>query len=432
MTSSFLPTLAFGLVILSSCSPAQSQPSDTWKFGFGTESAAGVQAVSPDTRYDEKAGFGFEGEAKISGSNGKGALGDGPFFFSAAVPEGNYDVKVTLGDPKVATNTTIKAEARRLMAHQIRTAPGEFKTVAFSVAVKRPRLESGRSLTLKSAQSPLDWDDKLTLEFNGEKPIVSAIEIAPAAKSKTVFLAGDSTVTNQGGEPFVGWGQMLPRFFQSGVAVYNNAESGETLASFAAGNRLQKIWESAKPGDTLLIQFGHNDQKDKNPNALQTYKTNLARYVKEARERELIPVLVMPMERRIWKEDALVLSLGANAAATREVAEAEKVPLIDLNAASVQFINALGNGGSKAAFVHYPAETFPGQTKALRDDSHFNAYGAYELARIVADGIRAQKLDIAPFLTTDLPVFDPSKPDDATLLALPASPMTPIVKPAGN
>jgi lysophospholipase L1-like esterase len=432
----FLPVAALGCR-----APALAEESPNWKFDFGSGPvAAGYRAVTPETRFSEKSGFGLEGDAPLSAQNGAGpddlrrdSVGSNvPFGFSARVPEGFYEVTIIFGDAKSATNSTVKAEARRLMLHNVSTKAGEFQSRTFTVAVKRPQLKSGREQGRKTAQSPLDWDDKISLEFNGTRPSVCAVSIAPAEKFSTVFLAGDSTVTNQGYEPFVGWGQVLPRFFGAGAAVYNNADSGETLGSFDASGRLQKIWEAARPGDTLLIQFGHNDQKDKAPNALDTYKTNLKRYISQARERKMIPVLVTPPERRIWKGGELTPTLGTQSDAMREIATQEQVPLIDLNAQSIKLLNALGAEGGKSAFVHFPADTFPGQIKALRDDTHFSLYGGFEMARIVADGVKEQKLEIAKFLVDDLKPFDPSKPDDAQTLALPASPLQLLVKPEGS
>ena len=108
-------------------------------------------------------------------------------------------------------------------------------------------------------QSHLDWDDLLTLEFTGTHPCVHALEISKADKAVTVYIAGDSTVTDQAQEPWSAWGQMLPRFFKQGVAIANHAESGEYLKSFVGEHRLQKILETIKAGDYLLIQFAHND-----------------------------------------------------------------------------------------------------------------------------------------------------------------------------
>ena len=107
----------------------------------------------------------------------------------------------------------------------------------------------------------------LTLEFSDVHPSLRALEVSRADHAVTVFIAGDSTVCDQGKEPWCGWGQMLPRFLKEGVAVANYAESGEAAHSFISAHRLDKISESIKPGHFLLIQFGHNDQKDKSAGA---------------------------------------------------------------------------------------------------------------------------------------------------------------------
>jgi lysophospholipase L1-like esterase len=427
-----------------SCAQAQ-QPASTdgtWKFDFGSGPVApGYRAVTPETRYSTENGFGLEGETKLTAFNGTGSdalkrdslTSSTPFLFSAAVPEGFYDVTVTLGG-KEASITTVKAEARRLMLQNISTAAGKLETRTFTVAVKRPELASGKTIGLKPSQRPTNWDEKLTLEFNGSNPSVVAIEIAPAKAPVGIFIAGDSTVTDQAGEPFTGWGQMLPRFFKQGVFVWNEAQSGESLSSFERARLLQKIWDKARPNDYLFIQFGHNDQKDKYIGAgpFTSYKTNLQHYIAGARERKLIPILLTPMERRRFKDDVPFGTLTDYAEAVRQVGQEENVPVIDLNASSLKFYAALGVENSKKAFVHYTANSFPNQAEALRDDTHFDSYGAYELARIVATGIQQARLDLSKHLVDDYVAFNPSKPDEINSLALTISPMQADTKPEGS
>jgi hypothetical protein len=103
------------------------------------------------------------------------------------------------------------------------------------------------------------------LEFSGQHPGLNTVEISKAPETITLFIAGDSTVTEQAAEPWAGWGQMLPRFFNPGVAIANHAESGLTLYSFKGQRRLDKTVSAMNPGDYFFIQFGHNDQKDKTP-----------------------------------------------------------------------------------------------------------------------------------------------------------------------
>jgi lysophospholipase L1-like esterase len=261
----------------------------------------------------------------------------------------------------------------------------------------------------------LHWDDKLTLEFNGARPCVCAVEITPADDALTVFLAGDSTVTDQPREPWNSWGQMLPRFFKPGVAIANHAESGESLPSFLGAKRLDKILSAIKRGDYLFIQFGHNDQKDKRPNAgaFTTYKTNLLRFVAEARQRGGIPVLVTPMER---KAGVIKDTLGDFPEAVRQAAKEANVPLIDLHAMSKALYAALG----------------PNLDRAFQDGTHHTNYGSYELAKCIVEGIKANQLGLAKFLADDMPPFDPTHPDAVEAFHLPASPLASPDKPEGN
>ncbi len=236
----------------------------------------------------------------------------------------------------------------------------------------------------------------------------------------TVYLAGDSTVTDQPREPWNSWGQMLPRFFGPGVAVANHAESGESLKSFIAQRRLDKILSTIKPGDYLFIQFGHNDQKERGAGvgAFTTYKDSLKKFVAEARKREALPVLVTPVARRAFGPDGQVVNnLGDYPEAVRQVAREESVPLIDLNAMSKPFYEALGVEGSKKAFV---------------DNTHHNNYGSYELARCIVEGIKKEKLGLAKLLDPTLLPFDPSHPDPLADFHLPPSPQASTTVPDGS
>lgn len=394
-----------------------------WKFDFGPGKAQPAYApVTPQTTYDAKRGFGFLG-------NGNAAPGT-PRVFAVDVEEGNYDVTMRFGDPAGATSTTIKAESRRLMLEKVETAPGQYATKVFTVNVRHPAISTGGTTTLndreKGPPPALDWDDRLTFEINGQHPGLASLEIKPAPDAITVFLAGDSTVTDQRNEPYAGWGQMLPRFFGRGVAVSNQAESGLALYSFERQKRLEKVLSMMKPGDYFFIQFGHNDQKDKSAGAgpFTSYKANLKRFVAAGRSKGGLPVLVTPMERRRWENTELKPTLADYAEAVRQVGSEEKVPVIDLNAMSIKLYTALGEEKSTKAFVFYPANIFPGQDKDLKDNTHHSAYGGYELARCIVEGINASVPALAAHLREDAGTFDPANPDPSEKVNIPASPVT--------
>jgi len=355
-----------------------------------------------------------------------------PFFFSVAVPEGNYSVTITFGDAQVASANTVRAESRQLMLEGVDTKPGEFVARSFFVNVRNSRLPppeknapGGNAVVLNNRETGLlRWDDKLTLEFNGGAPKPVTVVLA-SADVPTVFLAGDSTVTDQPHEPGASWGQMLPRFLP-GVAVANHAESGETLKSFLTGLRLAKILSQAKAGDYLFIQFGHNDEKQQWPQtyveAASTYKAYLRVFLAEARLRGVTPVLVTSMQRRNFDPAGKIRNThGGYPQAVRELAAEEKVALIDLERMSVAFYEALGPARSPAAF-----------SAGGKDLTHHNNYGAYELAKCIIQGVRKERLPLTRFIADDLPDFDPGHPDAPDTFRLPASPLRSNVAPTGN
>lgn len=421
-----------------SCAAAAAMQTEAaeFKFDFSAGKAQpGYTQVTPQTTYEAQRGFGFLESAAAATTPDQPAAS----VFAVDAEEGDYDVTMRFGDPKSATSTTIKAESRRLMIEKVETAPGKYETRTFTVNVRKPAISTGGVTSLNGREKgppPVpDWDDHLTFEFNGKHPGVASMEIKPAKGALTLFLAGDSTVTDQRNEPWAGWGQMLPRFFGPGVAVSNQAESGLALYSFERQKRLEKVLSMMKKGDYLFIQFGHNDQKDKSAGAgpFTTYKANLKKFVEAARSKGGIPVLVTPMERRRWKGSEPEPTLTDYAEAVRQVGAEEKAPVIDLNAMSLKFYAALGPEKSKKAFVHYPANSFPGQDKELKDDTHHNAYGGYELARCIVEGIKANVPELVKNLAKDAGTFDPAKPDEPEKVDIPPSPLSgPTEKPAGS
>lgn len=424
--------LVLGVVagMATASSPAQ-VASTSMNFSFVPDKADAGRPdfqVGPETVYSKERGYGFVTPVQKTAKweSNSSVCGDGnPFSFAVDLPEGNYNVKVVLGDRSHESTTTLKVEARRLVLKELRTPPGRFENWKFTVNVRRGQLASGETVRFKGdEQFHLDWDDRLTFEFAGVRPCVHELEISKADDAVTIYLAGDSTVTDQPKEPWSSWGQMLPRFFKQGVAIANHAESGESLKSFVGEHRLQKILETMKAGDYLFIQFAHNDQKPgpSHVDPFGTYQEVLKLYVDEARKRNAIPVFVTSMHRRKFDDQGrIVNTLGDYPEAMRQLAKKENVPLIDLNAMSKTLFEALGPEGTLRAFVHYPAETFPGQREELNDDTHFNAYGAYELAQCVVAGIRAQRLGIVKYLADNVGAFDPSRPDPPAAWHLPSS-----------
>jgi len=433
------------------CLPSKAQKKNNFKFDFGTTAtAAGYVAVTPQTVYTDAAGYGFittNDITAVSGNKKNTITSDfitssKPFFFSVKLPEGNYDVKIVLGDVNGTSATTVRAECRRLFLPNIITKKGEIKTESFTVHVKDSIIRDAGGNTVSKVKlkerelNYFHWDDKLTLEFNDTAAKVCAVEITPNTKATTIFLAGNSTVVDQDREPWASWGQMIPSFFEPGnICVANYAESGEALNSFKTARRLQKLLSLMKAGDYLFIEFGHNDQKQKGEGIgpFTSYKTNLQFFINEVKKKGGIPVLVTSMNRRSFDSAGHIINtLLEYPEAVRQTAREENVTLVDLNAMSKIMYEAWGPQQSIKAFVHYPANTFPGQEKKLEDNTHFNTYGAYEICRCIVQSIKDNQLPIAKYLKKNITPFDPAHPDAVEKWYWPQSVLMAAVKPDGN
>jgi lysophospholipase L1-like esterase len=378
--------------------------------------------------------FGFDFGTVPNTFAGDSCSSNQPFYFSVAASDGNYQVTLVLGGPSPST-VTVRAESRRLFVKQMKVAAGRSRRVVFIVNVRTPNIfppgdphSTGPfpQVRLKPREiGAQDWDDRLTLEFNGDHPSIRSISIRPIDNVPTIYIAGDSTVVDQAKEPWAAWGQMLPVFLDSRISVANEAESGETIRSFVSERRLAKVMSTIRPGDYLMIQFGHNDQKPGQGYvpAATDFKTYLLQYIREARDHGATPILVTPMNRRDFDASGkIVPTLGDYPGAMREVAAQQNVALIDLNALSKTLFEAMGEAGTLHAFVHFPANSFPDQPVELKDNTHFTSYGAYELARAVVQNIRDQRLPIARYLRLPVSSFDPTHPDPFSDWSLPPSP----------
>jgi lysophospholipase L1-like esterase len=398
------------------------------RFHLGPGAApSGWTKVSAETKYDAGAGFGFESTDGLKSiANGTGFITAGrPFYFSATLPEGNYRVSVTLGDAGGESDTTVKAELRRLMLPNVTTTRGEIIRREFIVNLRRASISgaaAGERTTValrprERTEEAWAWDEKLTLEFNGSRPCVSAIEITPADQAPTIFLLGDSTVCDQPREPYVSWGQVLAVFFTPSVAIANYGVSGESYHGALRFGRLAKVLSVARPGDTVLLQYGHNDMKVVD---VPTYKANIKKFTEAFREKKVAVVLVTPPHRRTFDRSGRIINSHKDYPdAVREVAREEKLPLIDLLEMTRAFYEAMGIRESGVAFK-------PG------DGTHHNAYGAYELAKCIIEGIRASQLPISKHIIDGLPRFDPARPDAPGSVNIPPSPTAPGATPDGS
>ncbi len=349
--------------------------------------------------YDAQRGYGFEADGEA---------------FSVQVPEGNYRVTLSFRPERKGSRVTLLAEQRRFMSESLALKGKKPAERSFIVNVRTSQLgplpenaTGGTAVRLKPREiGSATWDDRLSVRILGEAQL-GALRIE-RVELPTLYLAGDSTVTDQPVAPSASWGQMLPRLFNPDLAIANHAESGETLKSFVTEMRLDKLLEKLRAGDWVMIQFGHNDQKKQWPqtfaDATSTYRSWLRTYIAEVRRRGGVPILVSSPERRNFDAAGrIVPSLAEYAEAARAVAAEERVAFIDLNAMSRVFYEALGPEVAAQAFAD-----------GGRDRTHFNEYGADALARMVVEGLRAADPALTAALEKHLAAeatrFDPAHP----------------------
>lgn len=422
--------IALALAALGGAIPVFAARPGRYKLDCAEHTKGGTKLLA-ETRFEageQAVGFDLVKSPQVS----EGAChSDKPFFVSLTEPDGDYRITMILGNKVSAAVTAVKAEARRLMTNEIATRPGKTARRSFVVNVRTPEVSADQRVRLKPREfGNLDWDNKLTLEFIGQHPSVRSIEVTPV-QVPTIYIAGDSTVVDQDKEPWAAWGQILPVFFNDKIAVANEAESGETIASFAGEHRFDKIFSTIRVGDFLMMQFAHNDQKPgRGFVSIPEYKDLLRRYIKLARDRGAHPILVTSMNRRDFSPDGKILpTLAGYPDAMREVAGEQKVPLVDLNRMSKTLFEAMGPAGTLKAFVHYPANTFPDQPEALADNTHFNSYGALELAKCIVESIREQHLPMTRYLRHDISQFDPARADPPGIWRVPPDPFWSSQKP---
>jgi lysophospholipase L1-like esterase len=228
----------------------------------------------------------------------------------------------------------------------------------------------------------------------------------PAENVVTLHLAGDSTLAEKRPEkrPETGWGEYLTAQFRSGtVLIANHAQNGRSTRTFISEGRWQALLDGVKPGDYVLIQFGHNDQsieKSDRYTPEADYHRNLQRFVSDVREHQATPVLMTPVARRRFDEqDRLINSHGVYPDIVRAVATEQQVTLIDMQQRSEMLLQAAGPEASKKLFLWLAPNEHPNYPNGVSDNTHFSPTGAQRMAVEFATGLRGTKLPLAQRLT---------------------------------
>ncbi len=227
-----------------------------------------------------------------------------------------------------------------------------------------------------------------------------------AAGTPQIFMVGDSTMADKPTDPpnpEHGWGQALPEFFRDPAMIVNRAQNGRSTKSFIDEGRWQAVTAALRPGDWVIIQFGHNDEKAEDPTRYAAphgaYEQNLRRFVRETRDRGGHPVLCTPVMRRRWDDQGRLVDLhGDYPAVVRQVAREENVPLLDLHLVTRDLIEEHGVEGSKKLFLWIPPGTYARRPEGWRDDTHFSAYGARRVAALAVQEMLRLQLPLIAWL----------------------------------
>ena len=297
-----------------------------------------------------------------------------PLSFKCDVPkQGNYRVTVGIETAETMEEALIFEGRRRLVYRGCIPAEGHFR-FSFSVNI---------SDIIPRGQTEVYSDRTLDITVVADRPRITEITVQET-ECPTLYIAGDSTVTDQcaeypyaPGTSYAGWGQMLPVYLNGRTAVSNHSHSGLTTDSFREEGHYSIIEGIGRSGDFILFQFGHNDQKLPELKAWEGYRENLCRYIQESRERGMHPVLVTPLARNTWKGNSGSYNdlLEEYAAVCAAVGKEMEVPVLDLHGHSCEWIKEQGLEAVKPYF-------YPG------DFTHTNDYGAWRMAGVIAREIK--------------------------------------------
>ena len=229
--------------------------------------------------------------------------------------------------------------------------------------------------------------------------IVSWVFLVPSfasAQQITIYTIGDSTMANKINpeeNPERGWAQMLPQFFNEDVVVDNRAVNGRSTRSFITEKRWDSVLKTLKKGDYVFIQFGHNDQKENDPNRYTNphtaYRNNLMKFVKETLQKKANPILFSSIARRNFNEQGVLIDThGAYTMEARLVAKEMNIPFIDLQYLTEKLEESYGIEGSKKLHLHYKAGEIAYYPEGKEDNTHLSELGATEIAKLVMQQIQ--------------------------------------------
>lgn len=230
--------------------------------------------------------------------------------------------------------------------------------------------------------------------------------ISFAQEKATLFLIGDSTMADKKDpdkNPEHGWGQMLPDLMADEITIQNHAVNGRSSKNFRTEGRWESVLNELKKGDFVIIQFGHNDQKDQDSarftNPTTQYRANLERYVNEAREKGAIPILMTSIVRRHFNEKGVLIDTHGNyPLVVRMLANDLKVPFVDLQLLTEQMVIEYGPAKSKDLYLHFEPGENAYYPEGKKDDTHLSKLGATLTAEMALKKLAELNIGLEKFI----------------------------------
>ena len=224
------------------------------------------------------------------------------------------------------------------------------------------------------------------------------------SERRNIWMIGDSTMANKKAEkaPETGWGMVMNEFVTPEVKVHNHALNGRSSKSFLNEGRWKAIYDSIQPGDYVIIQFGHNDEKPDSllhTDAATTYKQLLKKYIDETRTKGANPIICSSIVRRHFDgKGNLKDTHGAYINAAREIALETNTSYIDMEARTRKVVSELGPEKSKSLYLFCNPEEYPTRKNGVQDSTHLNGTGARQVAGLFVEEVKKQKLSLMKFL----------------------------------
>ena len=367
--------------------------------------------------------------------------------FHVDLPNADYNVEITLVNPTDKAYTAYLEGENITKENNITVEPNESVTKTIAVILVDGRMD------LKFLAESTATEEK---SASVDKVYVSSVSIVRQAtnavtEKPTIFLASDSTVQTYDSYyyPQAGWGETLYQFFgefveerecencsysqsqtyeTTKVVIENRAIGGRSSKSFIEEGKLDDLLEDVKPGDYVLVQWGHNDATTSRPNryaSIEEFNVALKYYIEGTRQRGGIPVLVTPVARYSPNANGTFASnFEGYRQAALQLGEVMSVPVLDLTKASIELCEAFGVEGAKALFLHLAAGEYPGAyAGGVADSTHLQRYGAYKFAQCVAKLIEDYEKDdqleqLKTYLEFKIPAEVPEKVESVEVITV--------------